>query len=174
MAAERDPDIVPADASAPYHQHRERFKAGVRAAITWLHKHAASMNDPKARDVLNSAAFSLGANLAHHPGSVPEAAPSSSEEVGRLKAENERLKLQAIMARPVYSRRQLEARVRELEEALRPFVTYADAALHDGMEGEIGEVYKAGFRVSIHTRDLRRARAALGMSQSAEALTTGR
>ena len=33
---------------------------GVRASITWLHERAASMNDPHARTVLNSAAFSLG------------------------------------------------------------------------------------------------------------------
>lgn len=32
----------------------------IRACIAWLHAQAASMNDPKAKAVLNSAAFSLG------------------------------------------------------------------------------------------------------------------
>jgi hypothetical protein len=40
------------------------FKDGARHAlrrcIAWLHARAASMNDPRARDVLNSAAFGMG------------------------------------------------------------------------------------------------------------------
>lgn len=38
------------------------YYSGVRACITWLHRRAASMNDPHARAILNSAAFALGAD----------------------------------------------------------------------------------------------------------------
>lgn len=38
---------------------RHGQRAGIRWCITWLHKRADEMNDPKARDVLNSAAFNL-------------------------------------------------------------------------------------------------------------------
>ncbi len=37
---------------------------GVRYAVTWLHERARSMKDPKAREVLNSAAFNLGVEYA--------------------------------------------------------------------------------------------------------------
>lgn len=33
---------------------------GIRWAITWLHRRAREMNDPRARDVLNTAGFHLG------------------------------------------------------------------------------------------------------------------
>ena len=36
------------------------FTNGVRAAITWLHEEAKKMNEPKARQILNDAAFHLG------------------------------------------------------------------------------------------------------------------
>src|SRR5580765_7311518 len=36
---------------------------GIRLAITWLHGRAKEMNDPHARGVLNSAAFSLGVEM---------------------------------------------------------------------------------------------------------------
>ena len=36
------------------------FKDGLRWAITWLHNNAAEMNDHRARDILNTAAFHLG------------------------------------------------------------------------------------------------------------------
>lgn len=36
------------------------FTAGIRAAVTWLHAEAMRMNDPKARQILNDAAFHLG------------------------------------------------------------------------------------------------------------------
>lgn len=36
------------------------YYSGVRASITWLHQRAASMNDPHARAILNSAGFDLG------------------------------------------------------------------------------------------------------------------
>ena len=36
------------------------FQRGIRAAITWLHEEARSMNDPQARAILNNAAFGLG------------------------------------------------------------------------------------------------------------------
>jgi hypothetical protein len=41
------------------------FTPGIRFAITWLHKRANEMNDPKAKQVLDSAAFSLGVEHAH-------------------------------------------------------------------------------------------------------------
>lgn len=41
----------------------KREIAGVRLAITWLHRRAEQMNDPHARAVLNSAAFQLGVDL---------------------------------------------------------------------------------------------------------------
>lgn len=43
--------------------YKSGIKEGVRFAITWLHARAYSMNDPKARQILNSAAFSLGVEL---------------------------------------------------------------------------------------------------------------
>lgn len=36
------------------------YDHGIRAAITWLHKRADSMNDPRAQAVLNTAAFNFG------------------------------------------------------------------------------------------------------------------
>ena len=42
-------------------EFRDGHRMALKAAITWLHAEAASMNDPKARDILNSAAFNLGA-----------------------------------------------------------------------------------------------------------------
>ena len=41
----------------------DRMVAGIRWAITWLHKRADQMNDPHARQVLNDAAFNLGNDL---------------------------------------------------------------------------------------------------------------
>lgn len=43
--------------SEPYIQGR---RAGLKYAITWLHKRANEMNDPTAKTVLNTAAFNLG------------------------------------------------------------------------------------------------------------------
>ncbi len=40
----------------------QAYQRGVCDCITWLHKEAQRMNDPKARDILNSAAFSIGTN----------------------------------------------------------------------------------------------------------------
>ena len=36
------------------------YTPGIRLAVTWLHKRANEMNDPKAKQILDSAAFSLG------------------------------------------------------------------------------------------------------------------
>ena len=36
------------------------FNDGLRWAVTWLHNNAAEMNDPRARNLLNNAAFGLG------------------------------------------------------------------------------------------------------------------
>ena len=40
--------------------HTQGYRHGMRTAIAWLHAEAARMNDPHARNILNSAAFSLG------------------------------------------------------------------------------------------------------------------
>ena len=45
-------------------RHRQRFKSGVRAAITWLQFRARKMNDPSAKALLHSAATNLGWDLA--------------------------------------------------------------------------------------------------------------
>jgi hypothetical protein len=56
---------APAGTSPRDFRHRERFKSGVRAAITWLHNRAwKEMRDPAARAILNSAAANLGWDLA--------------------------------------------------------------------------------------------------------------
>lgn len=36
------------------------FRDGMRYAVTWLHDRAREMNDPWAKEVLNTAAFNLG------------------------------------------------------------------------------------------------------------------
>lgn len=41
-------------------QYRDGARWTLRRCIAWLHAVAASMNDPKARDLLNSAAFGMG------------------------------------------------------------------------------------------------------------------
>lgn len=43
-------------------QERDRayFRAGLREAVAWLHEQADEMGDPKAREILNTAAFCLG------------------------------------------------------------------------------------------------------------------
>ena len=42
-------------------EYERGFRDGLKAAITALHHEASDMNDPSARRVLNSAAFSLSA-----------------------------------------------------------------------------------------------------------------
>lgn len=46
----------------------EDYTAGhrraIRACVAWLHRRAEEMVDPKARDILNSAAFNLGCEAA--------------------------------------------------------------------------------------------------------------
>lgn len=44
-------------------EHKRGFKDGVRYTIDWLHKRALTMNDPRARTILNTAAFHLGVHL---------------------------------------------------------------------------------------------------------------
>lgn len=43
-------------------KERADFYKGVRAAIAYLHDYASGMNDPHAKAILNTAAFSLGVN----------------------------------------------------------------------------------------------------------------
>jgi hypothetical protein len=45
------------------HERKLGRRDGIRYAITWLHKRAEGMNDPNARQVLNSAATNLGWDL---------------------------------------------------------------------------------------------------------------
>lgn len=44
----------------PSHERKLGHRDGIRSAITWLHERAKEMNDPHARQVLNSAATNLG------------------------------------------------------------------------------------------------------------------
>lgn len=47
---------------------------GLRYAITWLHRRAETMNDPRAKAVLNSAAFDLGIEIREgHIPPIPDA-----------------------------------------------------------------------------------------------------
>ncbi|WP_287013692.1 translation initiation factor IF-1 [Actibacterium sp.] len=41
-------------------EYERGYRDASRAAIAWLHDRAREMNDPKARDILNSAGFSYG------------------------------------------------------------------------------------------------------------------
>ena len=56
------------------------FQAGhrlaLRRAVAWLHDEAANMNDPKARDILNTAAFGLGVAAAQARQTSPKDNPS--------------------------------------------------------------------------------------------------
>lgn len=46
---------------------------GLRYAITWLHRRANSMNDSKAKAILNSAAFDLGIEIREgHAPPIPD------------------------------------------------------------------------------------------------------
>jgi hypothetical protein len=47
---------------------------GIRAAITWLLKRAREMNDPQAKAILNSAAFSLGQDQKYRESELAELA----------------------------------------------------------------------------------------------------
>lgn len=44
---------------------------GIRSAITWLLARAREMNDPNAKIVLNSAAYSLGQDLKYRESELP-------------------------------------------------------------------------------------------------------
>ena len=41
-------------------QYTQGYRAATKDAIEWLHQHAREMNDPSARQILNSAALSFG------------------------------------------------------------------------------------------------------------------
>ena len=43
------------------------FRDAAKLAVTLLHDEARQMNDPKARDILNSAGFNLGVYFKYHP-----------------------------------------------------------------------------------------------------------
>lgn len=61
------------------------YRNGLRAAITWLHERANSMNDQKAKAILNSAAFTLGTEsnaLAQMPSVSPTREDSDCEDQG--------------------------------------------------------------------------------------------
>ena len=55
-------------------EYERGHQDAIRAAITWLHAEAKSMNDPHARRLLDSAADSLGAAFAK---------PAAKERVAR-------------------------------------------------------------------------------------------
>jgi len=42
------------------HDYKLGFRHGMKWAVSWLHEEAGKMNDPKARAILNEAAFHLG------------------------------------------------------------------------------------------------------------------
>lgn len=44
-------------------QHMQGYRHAAKAAVEWLHKEAATMNDPNARAILNTAAFGLGVHF---------------------------------------------------------------------------------------------------------------
>ncbi len=52
---------------------------GIRIAITWLLKRAREMNDPHAKAVLNSAAYSLGQDQKYREPELVESATSDPE-----------------------------------------------------------------------------------------------
>lgn len=55
-------------------EKRAAYYRGVRACVQWLHLRAAEMNDPHAKALLNSAAFSLGVDKPD-PALLPEDHP---------------------------------------------------------------------------------------------------
>lgn len=61
------------------------FTPGIRYAITWLHKRANEMNDPKAKQILDSAAFNLGVEHSHKRA---EFVLTGSNEPSRVRNEN--------------------------------------------------------------------------------------
>lgn len=56
--------ILGHDMKAPLSERQIGYRLGVREAITWLHDYAKTMDDPKAKEILNSAAHDLGRRLA--------------------------------------------------------------------------------------------------------------
>jgi len=61
---------------------------GIQFAISWLHARAQTMNDPKAKCVLNSAGFHLGQNL--HKVNAPKEEPLNMSEKFRRYQELEK------------------------------------------------------------------------------------
>lgn len=55
-------------------EYERGHQDAIRAAITWLHTEAKSMNDPHARRLLDGAAFALG---------VAYAQPAAKERIAR-------------------------------------------------------------------------------------------
>lgn len=54
------------------HQWEDGRRNGIKWAITWLHNRAKQMKDPRAVQILDSAAFNLGARAKHErPGQSP-------------------------------------------------------------------------------------------------------
>lgn len=41
-------------------QYKQGHRAGVKFAVDWLHRRVEEMNDPHAKQILNSAAWNLG------------------------------------------------------------------------------------------------------------------
>lgn len=48
-------------------QYRDGQRNAIKWAIAWLHRRAASMNDPNAKVILDSAAFEMGVDWKYYP-----------------------------------------------------------------------------------------------------------
>jgi hypothetical protein len=51
-------------------QYIQGRRAGIKWAITWLHERASEMNDPQAKQILNSAAFNMGVDTKTDPSAL--------------------------------------------------------------------------------------------------------
>lgn len=81
--------------------------------------------------------------------------------IEKLRGEIERLKTELVLSKPVYSRRQTEARVKALEEALKPFADYMGDHFDKDNHGKpLPDDLGVGWIYLTHA-DFRRARAAL-------------
>ncbi len=65
-------------------QHTEGYRRAAKDAIEWLHDRASEMNDPHARSILNSAAYSLGVAFGSK-----DVIPTKSRTSGAAKQESE-------------------------------------------------------------------------------------
>jgi hypothetical protein len=57
---------------ARHEQWQQGRRNGIKACVEWLHAEAETMNDPKARAILNTAALSMGTSFKRAPSSKGE------------------------------------------------------------------------------------------------------